>query len=220
MVNTLQYRQDGSQVRTRVLSIGSGTTTSAAVGAGASTIPVTDVGPFQGVTKARCGRNDITFSGTSTASGAGDLTSCSGISYDIPEQEPIDLVVQVDDSSAQSALATLLGGGLSGIATYVLRDGRLTEDEAQGRGDANIDLFGGPLEDINFRYKTPQRYARAGRTVGLNITSPLTISGTYVIQSVDMTPYGQVGNTKFEVSQDVDLSVATKALPTLLLGVQ
>jgi hypothetical protein len=188
---------------------------SAAVHAGASTIPVSDLSPFSA--SGGTVRHDvslITYSGIDTASST--LTGCSGILDDIAVNDEIAVIATDVDASATTALATTLGGGLSGQATHYLKDGRLSLAEATARAAADTSRLGGALQETSFTYKTPQRYVRAGRSVTLNITAPLTLSGTGTLQVVTLEPYGAIGGTLFEARQKVHVSTFTRTLTDLL----
>jgi len=216
--HALTYREDLTQVRTRTLYQGSGSSVASPVAGGAAVIPVTDVGPFSSSGGyAVSGRSLITYTGVSTGSGAGNLTGCSGLLYDLAANDEISLLVQATDATATTALATILGGGLSGQATNYLQDGRLSISEATARATADLATFSGSLDEVSFTYKTPQRYVRAGRLVTLNITAPFTLSGTFTLQSVELKPYGVVSGSRFEMIQSVECSGFTRTLNDLLL---
>lgn len=214
---SFQYTQDLTQVRTRVLYRGRGTTAAAAGDAGATTLSVTDTGPFSmSGGFAASGQNLITYTSTSVGSGEGALTGVTGIDYDITEGDAVDVLVIATDSSAQTALATLLGGGLSGQATAYLEDGRLSQAEATVRGVADLATFGGALDEVRFAYKAVQRHLKVGRTLTLNIASPISVSGDFTIQVVQVQPYGRVGESFTQVFQHVSLSPYLRSLTTLL----
>jgi hypothetical protein len=209
------FADDLTQVRTRTIFEGIASQATAAVNAGASTIPVADLSPFSA--SGGTVRHDvslITYSGIDTASRA--LTGCSGILDDIAVNDEIAVIATDVDASATTALATTLGGGLSGQATHYLKDGRLSLAEATARAAADTSRLGGALQDTSFTYKTPQRYVRAGRSVTLNITAPLTLSGTGTLQVVTLEPYGAIGGTLFEARQKVHVSTFTRTLTDLL----
>lgn len=176
---------DGTQIRTRVIYEGGGSNATATMPALGTTIDVEETGWYSasGGT-VRAGLNFVTYTGVSTASGPGTLTGCSGIAHDIPQGEPVNVYVQADDSAAQTALAALLGGGLSGIAVHYLTDGRLSADECQKRADAALDTYTVALKTI--QYTTTNAYTRAGRSVTVNITKPQTINTTLAIQTMTL----------------------------------
>ncbi len=214
---SLTYREDLTQVRTRTLYEGRGTTVSAEVSAGAVTVPVNDTGLFSSSGgSAVSGRNLFTYTGRSTTTGSGSLTGVSGLLYDLSINDEVKVIAEVIDAGATTALATLLGGGLSGQVTNYLQDGRLSLGEAEARATEDLDVFAGSLEEATYTYKVPQRYVRAGRAVTISVTDPLTISGTFTMQSVTMTAYGDIGGTDFAVHQQVEASGFTRTLTDLL----
>lgn len=221
LAESLTYSKDLTQVRTRTLYEGQGTTASSAVAAGSATVPVNDVGPFATAGgSAISGRSLFTYTTRSTESGAGSLTGCSGILYDIAAEDAVAIMVDATDSSAVTALATLLGGGLSGQATDYLQDGRLSLSELTARGVANRGTFGGALEDVSFTYQTPSRYVRPGRDVTLAVTVPIAISGLFTIQGVTLSRRGALTAGNFEVYQSVDLGDFTRTLTDVLKQAQ
>jgi len=215
---TFSYTQDLTQVRTRVLYQGMGTTAIMTVGAGSTTIDVADTGPFSSSGGyAVSGRNLITYTGISVGSAAGQLTGVTGIDFDITEGDPVDVLAIETDSAADTALAALLGGSLSGQATAYLQDGRLSLTEASARAQQDLATFGGALEDVSFTYVTPVRHLKVGRTLTLNVTSPLTVSGDFTIRAIQVSPYGRVDGSFAQVFQHVSLSPYLRSLSTLLV---
>lgn len=214
--HSLTYTEDLTQVRTRTLFEGTGTTVSA-VSADLTTISVFDTGPFSSSGgSAVSGRNFLTYTSKSVESGAGTLTGVSGIVYAIHENDEIHVIAEVEDTGAQTALATVLGGGLSGQVTNYLQDGRLSLSEATARGTADLATFSTSLKELGYTYKVPQRYVRAGRSITVSVTSPFTVSGTFTIQGVTMTPYGDIGGTNFEVFQQIEANGFARTLYDLL----
>jgi hypothetical protein len=217
LVNSLTYRGDLTQVRTRTLYEGAGSTTTTAVSAGAATIPIADLTAFDSGT-AVIARSLVTYTGRSALSGPGVLTGVTGLLYDVGQNEAINIVVAATDAAADTALATLLGGGLDGQATNYLQDGRLSSSEATARASADLDTFGGALEDISFVWWPSRRYLRAGRTLPLSVSYPIAISGTYLIQSVTITPCRRMGGEAGldGMMQTIQLGSFTRSLTELL----
>lgn len=88
-----------------------------------------------------------------------------------------------NDTTAQTALAALEGG--DGIREVYIQDRRLNYDGCVARGDAELDLYADPLVTIS--YQTQDVNARPGGEVTLSVTSPVTLSGTYRIQTVTIS---------------------------------
>lgn len=226
LVGSLHYKEDLTQVRTRVLVAVSGSTVATAAGSGSATLTVENTANFAPAGGlVRVGPNLITYTTRSTASGRGDLTGITGLTHDVAVGDAIQAVVETEDTSAQTALAAVLGGGLSGLAThYVEYDGRLNRaianrsiTEAALVGQEQLDTFSTQLPELTFTYTTPQRHLRAGRLLTVSITDPFAVSGTFLVQRVTTTLRGdQVGGTKVAVFQTVDASRFTRSLTDLL----
>lgn len=103
------------------------------------------------------------------------------IAYAIKKGDAVNLVVQVDDVAAQSALAALIGG--DGIQEAAIQDGRLAATEAIARAEAWLALKRDVL--VTIRYTTRDINTRAGRTQTVNIGAPFNITDTdFMIQTV------------------------------------
>lgn len=219
-VRELSYRSDLTQVRTRAIIRGRGSSTTGVVGAGASTIELEDISPFDVAGgQAIVTQNIITYTGTSTASGVGSLTGVTGLVYEVPQGSEVNILNITVGSAETTALATLLGGGLSGQATHAVSNNRISAAECAARGQAELDVFGAAITD--FEYVTmSDRYTRVGRQVTASITSPLTISGTFRIQAVVIHPYGPISGTTATLSKQVSASKFSRSLTTLLKEIE
>jgi hypothetical protein len=120
------------------------------------------------------------------------------------------------DAGATAALATRLGGGLSGQATNYFADGRLSVPEATNRATTDLAIFDVPLEEVTLPYKSAQRWLRVGQTVTVAITQPFTLSGSFLIQTVTWHPYRQFGGTHTDVFQTVEASRYVRSMTDLL----
>lgn len=198
--NTSNYRdptweQILNQVRTRTYVRGRGTTLTATAPAGATTIAVDDCEPFAGVTGptlAKLPLEDITYTGTSVGAGPGDLTGVSGLTRDAQPGAPIAVSVKVDDAAAQTALATVLGGGRSGVVSNVLSDAAWTLAEATQRANADVQFNKAAAQAIEYTVIAKSAVVRThlpGAVVTASVTTPLTISGAFTIQSVTIVPF-------------------------------
>lgn len=110
------------------------------------------------------------------ASGVGSIL------YDIKQGDAVNLLVQVDDFTAQSALAALVGGGDDGIVEEYVQDGTIGETEARARGTAQLALLSTAL--VSIRCKTRDVNSHAGRSITVSFGSPTSLSGTFQIQHV------------------------------------
>lgn len=176
----LQYQLDISQVRTRFLGVGGGGQTTAAVVPGASSIPVNECGWYSASGgKTIVGANIITYTGMSVSSGAGDLTGCSGVLYDILLGDTINVYVQVDDAGAQAALAALEGG--DGIHEGWIENNTWSLATTTTQATAALTAF--RSTDIRGSYFTYDKLTRPGKN--LTITLPArNISTTVTLQKV------------------------------------
>jgi hypothetical protein len=210
--------EDGDQTRTRVFYEGEGSFASEAVGASTGTIPVEETRFFLsagGVV--RVNQNTVTYTGVSASSGPGNLTGCSGIVFDIGAGEPVNVLVQSDDSAAQTAVATALGGGLSGVIVAVQQDGRLSAAECDTRGTADLLNSGTPPKSVG--YATANEFTRVGKMVAVNVTAPRTVNSSFRIQSVTITPRGKFTTTEVNFEYTVQAGPFRRSLPDVLAGV-
>jgi hypothetical protein len=190
-----------------------------AAAAGSTTLQVEDLAQFPSAGWAEApGGQLFTYTGRSASSGAGTLTGipasgvgsltaavragtvkavphltgCSGITYALVSGDPVNVVVIVNDATAQTALAALVGG--DGIHEMFITDGRWSITEATARANAELSLRKNPLVTVSFQTRDPSM--QSGRDVTLTITSP-AISGTFKIQRVTLTELGLGGPTGF-----------------------
>ncbi len=223
IANQLHYKPDLTQVRTRTIFQGSGSTVALPTAYGSTIIPVEDFSAFPpGGGMAISGRSIITYTGTTTGLSVVTntvlqyLTGVSGLLDDLAQGDAIDIIVTSVDAAATTALATRLGGGLSGQATNYLSDGRLSATESAARGTTDLAVFDAQLEDTSWTYKSVQRWLRVGQSVTVAIANPITVSGSFLIQTVTWKPYGVFGGTNIKVFQTVDASRYMRSLTDLL----
>lgn len=91
------------------------------------------------------------------ASGAGSIVT------DIAAGDDVNLLVTVNDTAAQTALAALVGG--DGITEDYLQDRRLSEAEATARATAHLNLRKNP--EIILRYRCRDILTKSGRTISV-----------------------------------------------------
>lgn len=115
------------------------------------------------------------------ASGAGSIV------YAIAEGDSINLVAQVDDTAAQTALAALVGG--DGIREASLQDRRLSLTEATARGTAFLELRSTTQASVS--YTTRDKNTRVGTSVSVTIGD---VSDTFKIQSVQIHTFSAAGS--------------------------
>jgi hypothetical protein len=212
------YKTDLTQVRTRVLFEGIGSTATFLVPAGSTTIAIDDISPYS----ASGGTVSIgfviaTYTGVTATSGPGFLTGVTGLTADVAQGDSVNIVVVTVDAGDTAALAARLGGGLSGQATNSLQDQRLSNAEAAGRGATDIATFGLPLEDAQwtYNYTATQRWLRVGRSVPLNIVHP-PVSGSFLAQEIQITPIWPINGNFQGFKQTVSGSKYVRTMTDLL----
>ena len=152
----------------------------------------------------------LSYTGTDARSGSGSLTGCTGIVRDIPQGARVAYAHQRDDTTAQSTLATRLGGGLSGVLVHRETSHPIQSvAEAEDITAADLGVFKHPLEGLTYRIVNP--HYRPGLTVAASITRPFAITGTFRIQQVrsvfrgDPARRGAAGTPAYALTQLVTL---------------
>lgn len=183
----LSYREQATQLGDVVRGLGEGSTTTALVPAGASTIPVADCSVYSpsGGTVFD-GLLGINYTGVSVMAGPGSLVGCSGNANDIPQGAQIRLLYVGADATAESTLAGIIGVG-SGRAVRLVDDSTLTLSALTALVTNNLNVFKNTL--LKIAATVQNDFYKVGKTVTLSITTPKSITGTYVVQSITTTPY-------------------------------
>lgn len=215
---------DPSQLATRVIWEGGGSVTTTTASPGATTIAVEECGWYRYGTTARAGASQaIAYTGVSANSGPGTLTGVSGILEDIPEGDTVHVYAQVDDSTAQTDLATILGGSQSGIAVRFRSDGRIGYPECLKRATSELAFYKNALSTVG--YATSNAYTRAGRNVSVAVTTPTALTATLRIQECRIRGREKVDSgtlTRLELERHVTASPVYRTLVDALVdaGVQ
>lgn len=141
-----------------------------------------------------------------TATGSGSVVTQLG------SGETINIYITRNDGTAQTALATLLGGSADGIFEQFIQDRRLRQTECENRGDAVLTLQKDAVQD--FTWGSRDTKTRSGKTITVDLTSPQSIDTTFKIQSVniseiDTAPSFAANETGLPVSQRMPLYRAT-----------
>jgi len=114
------------------------------------------------------------------ASGAG------AILYDLIKGDDVNLFVTRNDTAAQTTLAallsTILGDDSDGIQEDYIQDRRLSQTEAEARGDALLALRSST--EVSLRYKSRDPLTKAGRTISVSLGSPTSVTADFKIQQV------------------------------------
>lgn len=114
------------------------------------------------------------------------LTGVSGIVYPIDSGDAVNILVERNDTAAQTALAAIEGG--NGIHEFSVTDQSLTIEAAEDRGDSELALFSTAERRLTFASRDPK--LRSGKSVTVNLGAPTNISGTFKIQQVVLTKFG------------------------------
>lgn len=220
--SSLKVMRDGTEMATRVIVHGKSAAATALTGISATTIPVDNCAPFVGASTsagdAFVNGVVIAYTGTSAASGPGNLTGVTGLTVDIAEGDAVTVYVEAEDGTAQSDLATLLGGSLSGVAEIVINDGRAGLDmatdlaaSALARRQATYKSLGYVTQD---QTHTGAQQTVPGQTVTVDLSAPLALSGTYRVQEVqiNLKPGGKVASTTLGFQRRVQLAPYFRAL--------
>jgi len=110
------------------------------------------------------------------ASGAGSVR------YAILQGDDVNLFVQRDDLTAQAALAARLNDGTDGVVEWFIQDRRLSQSEAEARGDATLTLRSSVLVAVS--YTSRDFNTQPGADAVVNIGAPTNATGTFKIQQV------------------------------------
>lgn len=219
--SALNVTQDGREIATRVIVRGAGTQTTDVVATSATTIPVEDVIPFRG-DSASSGQaivNDqvISYTGTSVASGPGDLTGVTGITVEIAQGADIRVYAMVEDATAQTTLASALGSSGIAILNMDVDAGRdlaiaIATAELAKRKDTFTQLQYTAYDQLH----TGASQTWPGRTVSVLLSAPTSVSGTFRVQAADITmrPGGKLSGTSLQFQRRVTLAPYYRGLNT------
>lgn len=196
------------QVRTRVRARGKGAQTTEIVSfAAASTLPVADCSIFADSGSVWvAGMGPVAYTGRSATSGPGLLTGCTGVTDDIAQGTLVQVYVEVNDATAQSDLATKLGGGRSGIATHSIANEAWSLAEATAMAGAHLTLLKAPqvaLTIAGVAVPAAQMLRQeVGAVLAASVTVPMTVSGDYRVQQVTVSAFSSMAESEpaFNVS--------------------
>jgi hypothetical protein len=218
---SVRLHKDLTQARTRTRVVGIGTTVTAAVEPGATSISVAEIGWFTSG-EALAGTNDLDYTGVSSPDnvsyGPGTITGVTGVLEPIAEGDSISVVGTYDDTTAQTAMASTLGSPASGIITHWIADPTLSKEACLARAQADVTKYSAAIETV--QYSQSLREARVGRLVAASVSSPLTISGNYQIQNLHITPRGKVEGTKLDLDYAVSASAHNQRATGLLARIK
>lgn len=123
------------------------------------------------------------------ATGAGSIT------LPIAAGDPVDVLVIVNDTDAQAAIAALLGG--DGVFESKSTDRRVSEREARSQALALLAQRKAAIGTL--RVRSTDRLMRSGVALTANLPAPTNISGTYQIQDVTISWAGTSAVVLFDV---------------------
>jgi len=158
----------------------------------------------------------VTYGSTITAAPSLTGIPASGdgaILYTILKGDPVNILITVNDTTAQAALATQIGGGDDGIQEEYIQDQRLSATECALRANAILLLRGAEENRLRYRCRDPR--TRTGLTITFSFAGTMNISGAFKIQTVTISAFSATG-TQFP-TYTVDAS-STKFTFESLLG--
>lgn len=202
------FADDMSQVRTRTFVTGLTTQTTEDVAVGAASLAVRDVRGFSaGGGRALLGLHEVTYTGLSAVEGPGALTGvpASGdfsVRYPAANGASVTVLALEEDVAAQAALATVLGNGHDGVIDHVRQEATFGDSVARTLAAADVDAFAASSAP-RLTYATRSKFATAGRSLTLSLTTPVTLSAALTVQRVRLSEFtlGQQDGrpTKFPV---------------------
>jgi hypothetical protein len=104
------------------------------------------------------------------------------IQFSIAKGDQVNLLVQVDDLTAQATVIALVGGDDDGVIEDYQNDGRISLTEAAARATATLEAHSAVV--VGPSGTSFDNNMRGGRTLPINITHPTTVNASFSIQSV------------------------------------
>lgn len=211
---SVSYERTLDQVRTRVQARGVGTDTTAPVSPGATTIPVSECGIFPGSGSVWVSSvGVVAYAGKSAAIGPGALTGVSGLSAPVPQGATVQVYAVADDGPAQSALASALGGGRSGVAVHSVANEAWSSDEVSRMASAHLSLLKAPMRAVTLSGVTVTAgrlwQHEPGTILTSTVTQPQTIDGQFRVQRVNVSAMSSLAESEpiFRVTADARSTV-------------
>lgn len=114
------------------------------------------------------------------------LTGVSGLTTALPKGTPVNVWVQRDDLSAQAMMRTFDHNDANGgIYEHLITDERRGIESLTQLCDADLALYSQPI--LTIHYATRDIKTKTGKPVTVNLSSPLIVNRTVVIQAVTIT---------------------------------
>jgi hypothetical protein len=126
--------------------------------------------------------------GAGTVNALPHLAGVTGIVYAINKGDPVNIIVTVNDATAQTALAALVGG--DGVHEMFITDGRWAITEATAQATTEVTMRKNPIVTVEFDSRDSSIVS--GRDITITLSSP-AISGTFKIQRVTFSEIGVGG---------------------------
>lgn len=220
--SALKVMRDGTDVATRVVVHGASTQATNAATTAATTVDVDECAIFVGASSsagdAFVDGMVIAYTGVSASNGPGSLTGVTGVTSIVSQGAQVFVRAVAEDGTAQTDLATLIGGGVSGIAEVLVSEPRAQRDMAE-------DLAASVLAKRQTTYKALSYITQdqvhdgaqatvPGQVVDVDLTAPLTIAGTYRVQEVaiSLKPGGTLSGSTLGFQRRVQLAPYFRAL--------
>lgn len=220
----LSVTRDGTEIATRVIVHGASVQVTSLTSSASTTLPIEECAPFIGASTsagdAFVNGAEIAYTGVSVSSGPGNLTGVTGLTTDVPQGAAAQVRVVVEDSSAQTALATLLGGGMSGVAEIMIQAGGEGIDTCTGIANSVLAVRKASQVQLSYRAQdqvhTGAQETVPGQVVSVSLSSPSTVSGDFRVQSVDIgvKQGGKVAGTTLGFERRVNLAPYNRVLKT------
>jgi hypothetical protein len=186
-----------TEISTRLLVAGGGSTTTSATAVGATSIAVDDCAWYAatGGTLVTPYADLVTYTGRSAASGPGNITGipasgAGSITTAIKERDRVSLWVSVDDTAGQNALKVLLGGNDDGIREKFISVTDGTIAMCSQAASAEFARYG--LTNISGRIWSRDAAMAAGKPLSINLPGRNQVL-TVPLQEVTRRPLGSVG---------------------------
>jgi hypothetical protein len=112
----------------------------------------------------------------------GELIGVSGLTLEQPRDVEVVVREEVDDSSAQTAIAAIEGG--DGIHEHFVSDGRLSYVGCLERANNELDTFSDTL--LSAEWVTHDMQTVPGTLQVINLSSPSVLSATLLVDSVSL----------------------------------
>jgi hypothetical protein len=200
----LVYTEDLAQIRNSTTVVGQSAPALETAPAGATTLLVPSAAAFSTTGGTiQVGGQTITYSGVVTTVDpvtGNEVAQLTGLT--IPEDIPVGAVIKPltssEDAAAQADLAARLGGGLSGVVQNVFEDPTAGQGATEDLAASDVERFMGSSPLLSLEYDIRNPFYEPGKVITASVTAPIAISGSFLIQEVEITRVGP-NNLNFRV---------------------